>query len=70
MELFVKIVNGFQPLNIFVKSFLDVRLGSEYASHFNKSFVLPYFNYIYIVLSKTVIIRNFAEAIFAINTYI
>ena len=33
MELFFKIVNGFQPLAIFAKSFvLDVWLGSEYAS--------------------------------------
>ena len=32
MELFVKIVNGWQPLTIFAKSFiLDVCQGSEYA---------------------------------------
>ena len=33
MELFAKIINGFQLLNIFAKiSILDVRLGFEYAS--------------------------------------
>ena len=33
MELFAKIVNGFQPLTIFARSsILDVRLGFEYAS--------------------------------------
>ena len=33
MEFFAKIVNGFQPLNLFAKiSILDVWLGSKYAS--------------------------------------
>ena len=33
MELFAKIVNGFQPLTIFAKSStLGVQLGAEYAS--------------------------------------
>ena len=33
MEIFAKIVNGFQPLTIFAKSsILDVLQGSEYAS--------------------------------------
>ena len=33
MEIFGKIVNGFQPLVIFVKgSLLDVRFSSEYSS--------------------------------------
>ena len=33
MKLFVKLVNGFQPLTVFEKSFiLDVWEGSEYAS--------------------------------------
>ena len=36
LEHFSKIVNGYQPLSIFVKSFiLDVRMGSEYASKQN-----------------------------------
>ena len=33
IELFAKLVNGFQPLTIFAKVFiLDVRIGSEHAS--------------------------------------
>ena len=42
MELFVKIVNGFEPLAIFAKSpILDVLLGSETAFDFEpKPFLL------------------------------
>ena len=36
-KLFAKIVNSFQPLTILaLDSFLDVRLGSEYASEISK----------------------------------
>ena len=37
MELFAKIVNGFQPFTIFAKVYiLDVQLGLEYTSGFRK----------------------------------
>ena len=39
MEHFAKIVNGFQPLTIFAKSFiLDVRLGSKFTSELQNQY--------------------------------
>ena len=47
MELFVKVVNGFQPLAGFAKtSILDSRFSSEYASdpHIFKHFSLVFYD--------------------------
>ena len=40
MDLFAKIVNGFDPLTVFVKSSIsDIRLGSGYLSADSKAIV-------------------------------
>ena len=62
MELFVKIVNGWQPLTIFAKSsILDVCQGSEYAYVTNMLF------YSYIWKNKSI---ELCQIIFLSTSYV